>query len=159
MSDSRSAGQGAGGSKSVSFETWKEPQPIYTATPAGSCIKSTGSSCRARRNVASFVFTQHGLAVGSASSGKEILIAFPSPPFSLVAQHIVKLSTASLSNAEDGLLVEKSCPFFRFLLLSQMQIAHSMEQRTLAKSSLLWHAGACCPKMSLISGKERSRKT
>lgn len=48
-----------------------------------------------------------------------------------MAQHTVKLSTASLSNAEDRLLVEKSCSFLRFLLLSQMQIALSMEQRTL----------------------------
>lgn len=48
-----------------------------------------------------------------------------------MAQHIVKLSTASLSNAEDRLLVEKSCSFLRFLLLSQMQIVLSMEQKTL----------------------------
>lgn len=48
-----------------------------------------------------------------------------------MAQHIVKLSTASLSNAEDRLLVEKSCSFLGFLLLSQMQILLSMEQRTL----------------------------
>lgn len=47
-----------------------------------------------------------------------------------MAQHIVKLSTASLSNAEDRLLVEKSCSFLRFLL-SQMQIVLSMEQKTL----------------------------
>lgn len=121
--------------------------------------KNTGSSCRDRRNVASFVFTQHGLAVGSAFSGEEILIAFPSPPFSLVAQHIVKLSTASLSNAEDRLLVEKSCSFLRFLLLSQMQIHLSMRQKTLVKPRLLWHCGACCPKISQwsLAGREAGR--
>lgn len=65
-------------------------------------MKSAGSSCRARRDVAPFVLTQHRVVVGSAFSGEEILIAFPSPPFSLVAQHVVKLSRASLGNAEGG---------------------------------------------------------
>lgn len=102
-------GRGAGGSKSVSFEAWKQIQPICTAAPAGGCVKNTGSSCRARRNVAPFVFTKHRVVVDSAFSGEEILIAFPSLPFSLTAQHVVKLSRASLGNTEDRLLVEKSC--------------------------------------------------
>lgn len=48
-----------------------------------------------------------------------------------MAQHIVKLSTASLSNSEGRLLVEKSCSFLRFLLLSQVQILLSTEQKAL----------------------------
>lgn len=83
------------------------------AAPAGSCIKSTGSSCRAKRNVALFVLTQHRVVVHSASSGEEIWTAFPSPPFSLVAQHVVELSRASLGNAADGLLIAKQLLFSR----------------------------------------------
>lgn len=124
-------GRGAGGSKSVSFEAWKQIQLICTAAPAGGCVKNTGSSCRARRNVAPFVFTKHRVVVDSAFSGEEILIAFPSLPFSLMAQHVVKLSRASLGNTEDGLLVEKSCSSLGFLLHSQMEILPSTGQKAL----------------------------
>lgn len=134
-------GESAGGSKSVSFEAWKQIQPICTAAPAGSCVKSTGSSCRARRKVAPFIFTQHRVVVGSAFLGGEILIAFPSPPFSLMARHVVKLSRASVGNPEDRLLVERSCSSLRFLLLSQMEILPGMGQKALWLNPL--SHGAC----------------
>lgn len=58
-------------------------------------------------------------------------MAFPSLPFSLMAQRVVKLSRASLGNTEDGLLIEKSCSSLRFLLLSQMEILPGTGQKAL----------------------------
>lgn len=73
-----------------------------------------------------------------------------------MAQHIVKLSTASLSNAEDRLLVEKRCSFLRFLL-SQMQILLSMERKTRWLNPVSY--GMLGPKISQwsLAGREAGR--